>query len=353
MKGLKSIFLKNFVIYSLVVMLSFTALGGAFIYQINRYSAEERQSILNSTARRAEESTANYMVNQSNVMGFSRELLESSFHLNMMQLAGNLGGVIFVCDTSGQLLLLATDETCYTYSGDSGQSGVTVPEESVQTAIQEGRFYEMGTLSGLLTSPHYTLGLPVNDDQGQPMALTFVSLSADASLKLFLNISSTFILMIFIVFLLVLVVTYVMVDSTVRPLRSISAAARHSASSSPAASAAQAGGGAGHSSSAVVSRRSRGSTGPGRRPHRALRAAWSASAPRRAVRSGMAGHLLWVQTAPAHGPALCQGRRAGPHRPAWRAALPLLYAAAPKIAARPPKNARLPPRAANFLQKLR
>ena len=90
----------------------FTALGGAFIYQINRYSAEERQSILNSTARRAEESTANYMVNQSNVMGFSRELLESSFHLNMMQLAGNLGGVIFVCDTSGQLLLLATDETC-------------------------------------------------------------------------------------------------------------------------------------------------------------------------------------------------------------------------------------------------
>ena len=93
MKGLKSIFLKNFVIYSLVVMLSFTALGGAFIYQINRYSAEERQSILNSTARRAEESTANYMVNQSNVMGFSRELLESSFHLNMMQLAGNLGGV--------------------------------------------------------------------------------------------------------------------------------------------------------------------------------------------------------------------------------------------------------------------
>ena len=227
MKGLKSIFLKNFVIYSLVVMLSFTALGGAFIYQINRYSAEERQSILNSTARRAEESTANYMVNQSNVMGFSRELLESSFHLNMMQLAGNLGGVIFVCDTSGQLLLLATDETCYTYSGDSGQSGVTVPEESVQTAIQEGRFYEMGTLSGLLTSPHYTLGLPVNDDQGQPMALTFVSLSADASLKLFLNISSTFILMIFIVFLLVLVVTYVMVDSTVRPLRSISAAARN------------------------------------------------------------------------------------------------------------------------------
>ena len=62
-------------------MLSFTALGGAFIYQINRYSAEERQSILNSTARRAEESTANYMVNQSNVMGFSRKLLESSFHL--------------------------------------------------------------------------------------------------------------------------------------------------------------------------------------------------------------------------------------------------------------------------------
>ena len=52
MKGVRSIFLKNFIIYSLVVMLSFTALGGAFIYQVSRYAARERESALAAAVNR-------------------------------------------------------------------------------------------------------------------------------------------------------------------------------------------------------------------------------------------------------------------------------------------------------------
>ncbi len=209
MKGLKSIFLKNFIIYSLVVMLSFTALGGAFIYQISRYAAEERDSALNSAARRASSITTTYMQTAPNMIGssFSLQTYNDMYRASIVNLAENLGGILFVCDSQGKLLFFAQD--------------------AVKAIQEDGRFSEMGSFSGLLTSPHYTLGIPVSGEDGQMLGMVFASLSADSSLKLFINISSTFILMIFIVFLMVLVVTYVMVDSTVRPLKNIAAAARN------------------------------------------------------------------------------------------------------------------------------
>lgn len=224
MKGLKSIFLKNFIIYSLVVMLSFTALGGAFIYQISRYAAEERDSALNSAARRASSITTTYMQTAPNMIGssFSLQTYNDMYRASIVNLAENLGGILFVCDSQGKLLFFATGEGCYTH-----EDVTQVSQDAVKAIQEDGRFSEMGSFSGMLTSPHYTLGIPASGEDGQMLGMVFASLSADSSLKLFINISSTFILMIFIVFLVVLVVTYVMVDSTVRPLKNIAAAARN------------------------------------------------------------------------------------------------------------------------------
>ena len=74
MKGVRSIFLKNFIIYSLVVMLSFTALGGAFIYQVSRYAARERESALAAAVNRASAFTAEYMQIAPNMIGSSFSL---------------------------------------------------------------------------------------------------------------------------------------------------------------------------------------------------------------------------------------------------------------------------------------
>lgn len=219
---MKSIFLKNFIIYSLVVMLSFTALGAAFIYQINRYAAEERESSLTNTVNRASNITGMYMQVFPNMIGSARQFYDEAYRVNIMNLAGNLGGIIFVCNAEGDLQFFATSDGCYAHS-----EAVTVPEAALEAVDKNGRFYEMGTFSGLLTSSHYTLGIPVDSDSGERLAVVFASLPAESALKLFLNISSTFILMIFIVFLVVLVVTYVMVDSTVRPLKNIAVAARN------------------------------------------------------------------------------------------------------------------------------
>ena len=223
MKGIRSIFLKNFIIYSLVVMLSFTALGGAFIYQISRYAARERESALDAAVSRASAFTSEYMQTAPNMIGssFSLKAYEKIYRTSIMNLAENLGGILFVCNAKGELVFFATGEGCYVH-----EQKVQIPQAARDAIGQKGRFYEMGNFSGLLTAPHYTLGTLAQSGDGQTVGMVFASLPADSSLKLFANISSTFILMIFIVFLVVLAVTYVMVNSTLRPLKNIAAATR-------------------------------------------------------------------------------------------------------------------------------
>ena len=223
MKGVRSIFLKNFIIYSLVVMLSFTALGGAFIYQVSRYAARERESALAAAVNRASAFTAEYMQIAPNMIGssFSLQAYEKIYRTSVMGLADNLGGVLFVCDEEGEILFFATGDGCFVH-----EQTVHVPQAAQEAVEQKKRFYEMGNFSGLLTSPHYTLGAPAQSG-GQTLGMVFASVPADSSLKLFANISSTFILMIFVVFLVVLAVTYAMVNNTLRPLRNIAAATRN------------------------------------------------------------------------------------------------------------------------------
>ena len=178
MKGLKSLFLKNFIIYSLVVMLSFTALGGAFIYQISRYAAEERDSALNSAARRASSITTTYMQTAPNMIGssFSLQTYNDMYRASIVNLAENLGGILFVCDSQGKLLFFATGGGCYTH-----EDVTQVSQDAVKAIQEDGRFSEMGSFSGLLTSPHYTLGIPASGEDGQMLGMVFASLSADSS----------------------------------------------------------------------------------------------------------------------------------------------------------------------------
>ncbi|WP_458863606.1 sensor histidine kinase [Acidaminobacterium chupaoyuni] len=218
---MKSIFLKNFIIYSLVVMLSFTALGGAFVYQINQFAADEKETQLNTTAQYAVQSTEKYLKTSVGALDFSRRMeAAEQYRINIMQLAGNLNGRIFICDAEGNLQFYGTADGCY------AQENGVVSQEAITAITKNGSYNETGTFAGLLNSPHFTKGLPVKIN-GTLVATVFTSMPADASLKLFINISSTFIFMIFSVFLVVLIVTYVMVDSTLRPLKNITAASRN------------------------------------------------------------------------------------------------------------------------------
>ena len=62
---MKGIFFRNFIIYAIVILLSFSALGSTFAYQINQFALQEKMNMLTETADKATESTVSYLENSA------------------------------------------------------------------------------------------------------------------------------------------------------------------------------------------------------------------------------------------------------------------------------------------------
>ena len=220
---MKSLFLKNFLIYSLVIVFSFIILGGAYVFQVNQYALEDKENTLQVTASRASQSTSSYLESialiEQLVPGGS-SAFEQVYRINMTQLAGDSGGMIFVCDLNGRLLYVANSEGCYPQN-----SGV-LPQDAVDAVLDNGRYAEMGNFYGYLPESHIVVGLPFTDSQGENIGLLFVAVVASASINFFFEIVSTFFIMVLAVLLLTLSVTYFVTRSTVKPLNQMAAAAR-------------------------------------------------------------------------------------------------------------------------------
>ena len=98
---MNSLFLKYFLIYSLVIVFSFVILGGAYVAQVNRYAVEDKENTLEQTASRAAESTSSFIETAAQlekVLPGSAVSYTQSYLINMMQLADISNGMIFVGD---------------------------------------------------------------------------------------------------------------------------------------------------------------------------------------------------------------------------------------------------------------
>ena len=84
---MNSLFLKNFLVYSLVIVLSFVVLGGAYVTQVNQYAIADKESTIAQTASRAAQSTASYLevaAQLENLLPGSSEPYKRSYFINMM-----------------------------------------------------------------------------------------------------------------------------------------------------------------------------------------------------------------------------------------------------------------------------
>jgi len=215
---MKSLFWKNFVIYALVIVISFSVLSGAFIIQTSRFSLKEKESSVERTVDRAVESTLTYLeikqLVRSILPGWGGQY-EQSYRVNMEQLASDIGGIIFVSDTSGELLYVATDHGCYP------QMGGSVPQKASGSVSDTGSYSGTDTFGGYFSTMHFVRGKAVKAKDGSNMAMIFVSIPANTTAELFMNLRTTFAVMILVVLLMTLVVTLLVVRTTVKPLKQI------------------------------------------------------------------------------------------------------------------------------------
>ncbi|NCB04248.1 MAG: HAMP domain-containing histidine kinase [Clostridia bacterium] len=219
---MKSLFVKNFVLYALVIIVSFGVLGGAYLFQINRYAMAEKRTGIVMAAERASQSTSVY-VETADMRAYLSERYradaERQYVINMQQLASDCNGMIFVANLDGSLWFIATPEGCYP------QVSGKMPPAAMTTVADSRSYSELGNFYGYLSEAHFVQGTPCVIDQ-KDVAAVFVAVPAESSINFFFNIISTFTIMVFAVLLMTLLVTYFIVRSTIKPLKQMASCAK-------------------------------------------------------------------------------------------------------------------------------
>ena len=83
-----SLFKRYMLSYGLVVIISFSLLGSAFLYQLNSLAIEEKKLTLEDTIRKVSDSTISYINTSGEITAFlAKQALENSYRINLMQLA--------------------------------------------------------------------------------------------------------------------------------------------------------------------------------------------------------------------------------------------------------------------------
>ena len=103
---MNSLFIRNFVIYALVICLGFGILGSAFVYRVNRFALEEKQAQLTDAADRAVQSTSTYFELEGS--DDWKDKFNTSYRVSMHMIAKDCDGTILVGGRDGDLLFIAT-----------------------------------------------------------------------------------------------------------------------------------------------------------------------------------------------------------------------------------------------------
>ena len=244
-----SLFARNFLLYTLVVLVSFTALGLTFMARVDSFTTAETRNLLNESAQRALNSAHSYALFQESVdQSFSglRPQFSRSMQLNLCQLADDCGGTIFVTDAEGSMQYIATAVGCLSlermsyFPATGGNSPQPLPEQTgaipmnapadaVNALLAAGSYSGTTDFGGIFAEKHYLVGLSTVEPGrtgGQTDVLVWVAAPADHSLSFFKDIRQVFLTQILLVLALTLVATYLATRQTVKPIRQLSNAAR-------------------------------------------------------------------------------------------------------------------------------
>ena len=105
---MKSLFTKNFLMYAAVIVLSFTLLGTLFLYQVGRFSAQEQEAQMSKTIDACASMTAAFFSSRSNQDW--NDAFGRTYLVGLQQQAKDGDAVIFVGESNGQLVAVATED---------------------------------------------------------------------------------------------------------------------------------------------------------------------------------------------------------------------------------------------------
>ncbi len=214
----KSIFAKYFSVVSMVIVISFIAMGGMQMFFSTRYWVSEKQRMLEENADSLAKITA-VIAEQNYFLSGSYSLSGSSILPYMNLMASSIDSFLFIVNNQGDVII----------NSDNAKgvlNGAQLPH-SVQSKLNGSDYMEVGKLDGVYSSRQYTVGVPIWVENGQScIGYLFGSTSASALSEYLKNNLQVFVLSALGTLTLTFIVLYLMTYRMVRPLRQMASAAR-------------------------------------------------------------------------------------------------------------------------------
>ena len=212
----KSIFSKYFTVLSLIIAISFAAMGALQMLLSSRYWIADKRELLDDNAR---------IIAQNITQSFTFNEDENTYQPNLyfipqlQERASASGSNVLITDNAGLIILCSDGAGCPLL-------GKTVPV-SVIDSLAEKDYFTVGTLGGIYETRQYTSCRPVVFPTGSaPSGYVFVSASASGMNDTLMNNLQMFFLSALGVLTLTFIVLYAMTYRLVRPLRQMAAATR-------------------------------------------------------------------------------------------------------------------------------
>lgn len=203
----KTLFSKHFVTVAAIILFSITILGAVLLAFASQYFKQDRYKLLEHNARQA--ATLTYSDFKSN----RYSAVDPRVILPMYTILANaIEADIYLVNTEGRLLI-------FTEGSGSKHADVVIAQAIIDQASQNGQYRELGKMSGIYESGHYTVGIPIRTEDGVPAAVVFVSASASALSVFLKEILKMFVISSLSVLILAFAAVYFITAGLVRPLR--------------------------------------------------------------------------------------------------------------------------------------
>ena len=211
---MRSLFSRHFITYTSIMMVSFLIVAVLFNFQINRYSAQEKQEQLQRTAEQVAGATTLLMDNYT-------VQVNEFYQFTIAQTAAENESAIILADADGQVLL-TTDKD------GSELPNLSVIPRSVIRQMDKNNYYSEigGNFHSTFSTLQYIIGVPCYNSAEEKVAMIFVATEANAVFGLLREVTKTLFLVVAMVLILSLIVTVYFTNKITMPLKMIASASK-------------------------------------------------------------------------------------------------------------------------------
>lgn len=212
---MRNLFVKTYVAFAALILVSFTFAGSVFLAQISRYSVQQKKTQLETSV-----SNVQALV-EHNQSVFTSEKGSSILTLYLQQMAISSSSQMMVADENGHVQISASGDDA------SNELGADELSDDLLNEIKENDvFFGLGTLSGLFSEDYYIAGVRCQDEADGTLAIVIAATPAGETRTLMQDVARTYVLIVFLTLILTLIISWFLSDILTRPLKGIVGAAK-------------------------------------------------------------------------------------------------------------------------------